>query len=193
MQPANLAELCPLRPETAVPFEPGAYPLTDWNWDGQFEDIRPEQPYKNPTKHNAIDVMFYLLERFPDDPFRREQARALLKFSEARFVVWRQPANHPDWATPSVLEQYSCFVPIDGSASKMIGGYLAIAKADGDSLCLAKALALADSITRVQKPDGRLPTFWIDGPIGGVRYDWLNCTAASARALEKAEQARRDS
>ena len=26
VQPANLAELCPPRPETAAPFEPGAYP-----------------------------------------------------------------------------------------------------------------------------------------------------------------------
>ena len=42
----------------------------DWNWDGQFEDIKPEKPYKNPTKHNAVDTMLHMLKRFPGDKAR---------------------------------------------------------------------------------------------------------------------------
>jgi len=61
-------------------------------------------------------------------------------------------------------------------------------KAEGRFEDLAKAKALADTITRVQQPNGRIPTFWHglnrnnDG-LSIERYDWLNCMAASAYAL----------
>ena len=171
-------------------------PLTDWNWDGQFEDIRPQKPYQNPTKHNAIDVMLYLLDRFPGDAKRLATCRKLLEFAEKRFVVWAPLKSRPTWPTPSVLEQYSCFTPIDASVAKMVRAYLAIYRAEGRAEDLAKARALGNMFTRVQKPSGRIPTFWagtFDGDTGtsAERYDWLNCMAASAKALmllELAEQ-----
>ena len=51
-----------------------------------------------------------------------------------------------------------------------------------------KAKALADTVTRVQKPSGRIPTFWEgvntgDSGMSAARYDWLNCMAAAANAL----------
>ena len=162
-----------------------AHPLTDWNWDGQFEDIKPEKPYQNPTKHNACDVMMYMLERFPGDADRLALCRRILEFCEKRFVVWKAPADHPTWPVPSVLEQYSCFAPIDSSAAKMIRAYVAMHRAEGRAEDLAKARALADSITRQQLPSGRVPTFWdIKSGINVERYDWLNCMAASAEALD---------
>lgn len=126
-------------------------PLADWNWDGQFEDIKPEKPYANPTKHNAIDTVFEILRRFPDDPKRIEQCRAIVAFCEKRFVCWERPESHPNWTDmPAVLEQYSCFVPIDASAAKMIRGYLALWRVTKDPVLLAKARALGDTLTRVQ-------------------------------------------
>lgn len=165
-----------------------AHPLSDWNWDGQFEDIKPEKPYQNPTKHNAIETMMYILRRFPKDKARLVQCRRILDFCEKRFVVWKAPPNHPSWPTPCVLEQYSCFVPIDASASKMIRGYLSIYRAEGRAEDLDKARALGGTLTRVQRSSGRIPTFWEGVNTGGsgcsnVRYDWLNCMASSARAL----------
>ena len=165
-----------------------AHPLTDWNWDGQFEDIRPEKPYQNPTKHNAIETMLYILQRFPNDKARLATCRRILEFCEKRFVVWKAPANKPNWPAPSVLEQYSCFTPIDASAAKMIRGYVAMYRAEGRAEDLEKARALANSITRVQRPSGRIPTFWenLDCSNPGLsieRYDWLNCMAAAAHAL----------
>ena len=165
-----------------------AHPLTDWNWDGQFEDIKPEKPYKNPTKHNAIDTMLYMLKRFPGDAARLSTCRQILEFCEKRFVVWSAPTNFPAWPTPCVLEQYSCFTPIDGSAAKMIRGYLALYRAEGRQDDLEKAKALANTVTRVQKLSGRIPTFWegvntADSGLSNERYDWLNCMAASAAAL----------
>ena len=165
-----------------------AHPLTDWNWDGQFEDIKPEKPYLNPTKHNAIATMMYILRRFPGDKARLALCRRILEFCEKRFVVWKAPPNHPKWPAPSVLEQYSCFTPIDASAAKMISGYLAIYRAEGRAEDYEKARALGNMLTRVQKPSGRIPTFWEglndgDSGLSDERYDWLNCMTASARAL----------
>ena len=169
-------------------------PLADWNWDGQFEDIKPEKPYANPTKHNAIDTVFEILRRFPDDPKRIAQCRAIVAFCEKRFVCWERPESHPNWTDmPAVLEQYSCFVPIDASAAKMIRGYLALWRVTKDPVLLAKARALGDTLTRVQQPNGRIPTFWTHDRYGEPIYDWLNCCGASAQALlELAETSERE-
>ena len=160
-----------------------AHPLSDWNWDGQFEDVQPRPPYANPTKHNAVETMFEILRRFPHDPARIEQCRRILSFCEKRFVCWERPENHPNWDAPSVLEQYDCFIPIDASAAKMIRAYLALWRATGDPELLAKARTLGDSITRVQTPEGRIPTFWTHDTLGQPLYDWLNCMGSSATAL----------
>ena len=169
-----------------------AHPLTDWNWDGQFEDVQPRPPYANPTKHNAVEAMFEILRRFPNDPARLAQCRRILRFCENRFVCWERPAGHPLWDVPSVLEQYSCFIPIDASAAKMIRAYLAIWRVTGEPELLAKARALGDTITRVQTPEGRIPTFWTHDTLGQPLYDWLNCMGYSAFALLELDDATRN-
>ncbi len=181
-------------------------PLTDWNWDGQFEDIQPRPPYQDLTKHNAIEAMFHLLKRRGNDPAARKLAREILRWSEDQFVFWESPcapggnvprpaSNAPlrpgGWHYPSVYEQYSCYISIDASASKMILAYLAMYSAEKNPLDLAKAKALADAITQVQEPSGRVPTFWAAKGdwISDVRYDWLNCMASSAAAMVKTDDA----
>ena len=175
-------------------------PLTDWNWDGQFEDIQPRPPYQDLTKHNAIEAMFHLLKRRGGSPEARKLAREILRWSEDQFVFWEspcapggnvpRPANdaplYPSgWHYPSVYEQYSCYISIDASAAKMIFAYIAMYRAERNPLDLAKAKALADAMTQVQEPSGRVPTFWAAKSdwISDVRYDWLNCMASSAAAL----------
>ena len=141
-------------------------PLSDWNWDGQFEDIEPRPPYQDLTKHNAIETMFHLLKRRGDEPAARRLARELLRWSEDQFVFWEAPCRPDDkvpragsapgtfspgkWHYPSVYEQYSCYIAIDASVSKMIFAYLAMYRAEKNPLDLAKARALADAITQVQ-------------------------------------------
>ena len=174
-------------------------PLTDWNWDGQFEDIKPVPPYQDLTKHNAVETMLYVLRRRGKDAAALKTAREILRWSEDQFVFWEAPCGPDDalpsagsgwfspgrWHYPSVYEQYSCYISIDASAAKMIAAYLALYRAEGHPLDLAKARALADAITQVQEPSGRVPTFWADKGnwISDARYDWLNCMAASAAAL----------
>lgn len=183
-------------------------PLQTWDWEGQFEDMCPQDGrYRNLTKHGACAVAMYLLKRFPGDARRLAQAREILRFSEDQFVMWKPPCRPSGaglwqpiypffaWRTPAVLEQYYCYAPIDASAAKLIRTYLALYAAEGSPLDLAKARALGDSMVNNQDESGRIRTYWIpepgDGnepladaifvPLGG---DWFNCMAADMKALE---------
>ena len=82
------------------------------------------------------------------------------------------------WRCPAVLEQYNCYVPIDSSAAKMVRTGLAMVRATGNPLDLARARALGDAIVRETHDDGYLPTFWMR-----TCEDWPNCMLASAAAL----------
>ena len=182
-------------------------PLRTWNWEGQFEDIRPaESRYQNLTKHNACDTAIYILRRFPGDGKRLAQARDIVRYAEDQFVVWRQPCRldragykrvqtypYETWMTPVALEQYNCYDPIDGSVAKLIRTWLALWEAERNPLDLAKARTMGDATVNMQEPSGRVRTYWVpepgDGtPIGRVARqpaggDWLGCLQADEWAL----------
>ena len=181
-------------------------PLSDWDWEGQFEDIRPaERRYQNLTKHMPCETALYMLKRFAGDSRRIAEARDIIRFAEDQFVVWRTPCRDDGtgpwsptyqffaWRTPAVLEQYSCYSPIDASSAKLIRTYLALYEAEKRPLDLAKARALGDSMVNNQDDSGRIRTYWIpepgdDDPLAGaVRLprggDWFNCMYADAVAL----------
>jgi hypothetical protein len=187
--------------EKGVPFLKNM--LRTFNWEGQFEDVElMQKPYQNLTKHNGTDAVMYLAKRYPDDPDVRRYARELQRFSEDQFVVWEQPGwmykyhipgfrplsatktkvwGNYNWFTPTVLEQYRCFMPVDASLAKMIRYYLFMYDLEKNPLDLAKARALGDALTRVQTPDGRIPT-WCD-PNRAVETDWINCGFATASVM----------
>jgi len=180
-------------------------PMTDWNWEGQFEDTGPAtERWSNLTKHPACETAVYLLERFPGDASRLAQAEELVRFSEDQFVEWTPPygdraePNGPDdgswkyfcrpysrWMTPCALEQYSCYHPIDGSAARLIDTYLALWRVTHKAEYLAKAKALGATATRMQESDGWINTWWIRGvKRNDDRYHtWVNCMLATAQAL----------
>ena len=181
-------------------------PMSDWDWEGQFEDIHPsESRYQNLTKDMPCQTALILLRRYPGDPKRVAQAREMLRFAEDQFVVWRAPCRQDGtgawnpiypffaWRTPAVLEQYQCYSPIDASSALLIRTYLALYKAEGRPLDLAKARALGDSMVRNQDVSGRIRTYWIPEPgdgsdlAGAIRLplggDWFNCMFADAEAL----------
>ena len=180
-------------------------PLTSWNWEGQFEDVAPSKPYHNLTMYGPCSTALYLLKRFPGDARRLAQARDLLRLAEDQFVMWRRPcyADGRGWRAPyaapnpktmqtdylswkwqpCVTEQYAWYLPVDASAGKLIETYLALYGATGNALDLAKARALGDAITRVQREDGSIPTQWAEYSVTHDA-DWLNCHLAAARALQ---------
>ena len=183
-------------------------PLADWDWEGQFEDINPStKRYQNLTKHMPCDTALYMLKRFPGDAKRLAQAREIIRFAEDQFVMWKAPMRRDyagawtpiyqffAWHTPTVLEQYNCYSPIDASSSKLIRTYMALYAAEKRPLDLAKARALADAMVNEQDDSGRIRTYFIPEPqdaddpyAGAVRLpyggDWYNCMASDVEALE---------
>jgi len=182
-------------------------PLSDWNWEGQFEDVKPSAPYQNLTKHPACETALYLLKRFPGDARRLAQARELLRFSEDQFVCWEKPVRGDytsgpididSWSTgvrnwavvPAALEQYGWYVPIDASNAKLIRTYLALYRAEKDPLDLEKARTLGDSIVRAQEQlgTGSIPTQWVGWDMLPTSEPWINCGIAAALSLIELEE-----
>ena len=174
-------------------------PMTDWNWEGQFEDVAPSGKYGNLTKHPPCETAILLLRRNGNDPETVKFAREVLFFTEDQFVCWRTPcdekgagprgiggwdSNYRTWSCPAALEQWHCYVPIDASAAKVVNTYLAYWRVTHDELALAKAKALADAMVNVQQDSGRIPTFWCNSYPKDPLSDWVNCLIASAEALE---------
>ncbi len=153
-------------------------PLASWNWDGQFEDMDPMPPYQNLQKGVAVDTALRLFKMG-----RNAEALEIVDWCEDQFTVWSAPIHHMDWQhwkTPTALEQYDYYTPIDASMGDMIGAFAAAYRATGDALYLEKARALADNITRNQRADGTIPTYF-DSRCGS---DWVNCMVYVADRLE---------
>ena len=153
-------------------------PGITWNWDAQFEDMDPMPPYQNLQKGVAVDTAIRLFALG-----RVAEARELVDWCEDQFVVWSDPIHNMDWKNwkmPTALEQYDYYTPIDASMGDMIGAFAAVYKATGDRLCLEKAKALADNVTRHQRADGTIPTYFDNR--GGS--DWVNCMIYVADRLE---------
>ena len=153
-------------------------PVSTWNWDGQFEDMDPMPPYQNLQKGVAVDTALRLFTMG-----RNAEAREIVDWCEDQFTVWSDPIHHMDWQhwkTPTALEQYDYYTPIDASMGDMIGAFAAAYRATGDALYLEKSRALADNITRNQRADGTIPTYFDSR--GGS--DWVNCMVYVADRLE---------
>ncbi len=154
-------------------------PCVTWNWDGQFEDMDPMPPYSNLQKGPAVDMAIELFATGGDQALACE----LVDWAEDQFTVWSDPLHHMDWRNwkmPTALEQYDYYTPIDGSMGDMIGAFAAAYRATRNPLYREKAKALADNITRHQRADGTIPTYF-DSRKGS---DWVNCMVYVALRLE---------
>lgn len=174
-------------------------PVRTWNWQGQFEDVQPQPPYENLTKHEAGDFAIHLLETAPQDAAMRQLALDLIRFAEDQFVMWSQPpADTPNkqnddgtaaartkrWLLPCVLEQYRCWAPVCASSAKLMRMYLAAYRATQDPLHLEKAKALASTLTHTQstpKAPGRYQTWVMQNP----PTMWFNCELMAVRAMRE--------
>ena len=186
-------------------------PMRDYNWEGQFEDVRPTAKYVNLTKHPAAEACIYLTRRYPDDTNRLAQCRGVMRFCEDQFVLWERPCRadgtgirtgKPGFAPcnrlcqyqkwylfPSVTEQYFWNIPIDASSAKMIRAFIAMWKVGHDPKDLDKARALGDALTRAQLDSGRIPTHFDETNLKDPQQDWINCMIAAAEALDELAEA----
>lgn len=168
--------------------------LDEYNWEAQFEDSHLSANYSNLTHYNANFMIGYIAENLSHDEKMRREAEELIRFSEDQFVVWGEHApwnsrfkDDSYWYSPAALEQYHWYVPIDASTANFIGAFLDAYKISSNPLHLEKALALADSITRMQNPDtGVIPTHWMTKDCSvNLEYFWINCHIAAAFALSR--------
>jgi hypothetical protein len=139
-------------------------------------------PYKNLQKGVAADTALRLFALG-----RVAEGCELVDWCEDQFVVWSDPIHNMDWKhwkTPTALEQYDYYTPIDASMADMVRGFSIAFKATGDPLYRAKALALAHCIVRHQRDDGTIPTYF-DSRRGS---DWANCMIYVATVLETVEE-----
>ena len=171
--------------------------LETYNWEGQFEDSPLSAHYVNLTHYAPVQLAEYLATRRADDPASLETAKELMRFAEDQFVVWKNPAPWPHptpdgstpydpsiWHTPAGLEQYGWYVPIDASTASIARGFLTLYEAGCGELYLAKAMALADQLTLMQGPDGRIETHWMNTD-GARKNFWFNCMFESCRVLSE--------
>ena len=176
-----------------------ANPVRTWNWQGQFEDVRPLPAYENMTKHEACDFALHLFEQKERKPEELALALELLRYAEDQFVIWAQPPKDTPvsqsadgaaggkarkWLLPCVLEQYRCYAPVCASSAKLIRTYLAAWRATGDRLHLEKARALGATLAQTQshvKAPGRYQT-WVMLPPGAM---WFNCELMAVRAMQE--------
>ena len=125
-----------------------------------------------------------------------------MRFVEDGFVIWaasdavtREPLFKPgsrwngvdpdfglDWFLPAAVEQYAFFTPINASSADLIDGWLAGYKATGRRDYLAKAAALATTLTLAQRyfGGGEIPTHLRQVQ---PELNWLNCSVEAADTL----------
>ena len=164
--------------------------LKTYDWGAQFEDGTCSVNYSNLTHYGAAALARYYARYFPDDPAKMQIAEELMRFVEDQFVIWKRPApwnrNGYDTSlfhTPCGLEQYGWYVPIDASTGDILTAFLALYKAGRGEVYLRKAKALGDSLTRVQRGNGMIPTHWMNERFVSGEAFWINCMFVSAAAL----------
>jgi len=160
-------------------------PVRTFNWEPQYEDAPIAGKYENLTMHDPCSVAIYLLNHAVEKPEYIPVAMEIIRFVEDQFVVWKDPMPYAankstdSWHTPSVLEQYFCYIPIDASVSKMLATFYIAYEILNEPIYLAKATALYNALIKKQQEDGMIPTAW-------YRYAsvwWINCAMDDAIVL----------
>lgn len=185
-------------------------PLATFNWEGQFEDGPPTPPYLNLTMSAPCSYANYVLQKFPDDKKRLQQALDIARFTEDQFLAWERPltkdgkyitkADCPhisenmawrlttigDWGVPGVMEQFDCYNPIDCHTGRTAEIFLQLGEILKNAEFIDKALALCDSIVNKIPEDGNMPTHWM-GRHSAKYENWYNCMIITAQCLERVQ------
>lgn len=169
--------------------------ISNFNFNGQFEDVTilDKEPYQNLTHCLAGDCIEYLLNK--PEPSKEDIASSIemARWSEDQFTRWHSNVDYDEdalsapegvFTTPYVFEQYSWKSPVDASIAKVANNWIFVYRHTSDTLALAKAKALADSIVKLQNPEtGMIPTVPRPDKEYDVSDNWANCTYSSIRTL----------
>jgi hypothetical protein len=163
-------------------------PVRTGLWQQMYEDVPSLEPYDNLEQWAALETAIMLLRR--NNPDAVSIARDLVRYVEDQFVLFGDEASLlvpylP--VTPSVVEQYRCYWPMDFHTANYVRATLALYQATGEDEWGQKSVAAANAIVACRRPDGRLSTLMPDRRFGTTPpfSDWFNCMAHAADVLLK--------
>jgi len=174
--------------------------MKTFNWQSQFEDGQPNQPYQSLAHAQACEWATYLLTHPDDYPNSLSMALELIRFAEDQFVIWEkqplditlndqlEPLSSKYWVTPCVAEQHQYWMPVNFSASLMVQCYLEAYEVTGNKLYRAKAEDVANALLVVQEMhNGEYPTYLLrptsTGEFERAQNIWINCGVYTARSV----------
>lgn len=163
-----------------------ANPVLTYRWQGMYEDVGERPPFANLQHFDVDEAILYLTHFRADDPQYVPTAMALNRWIEDQFVVWGRetvlPVQPP---TPTVLEQYCCYWPMECHTARWLLALIALHTATGAAEYLTKATAAANAIVRGQQPSGAYSTWGSDVRFGRpvMTCDWPGCNALAVTAL----------
>ena len=167
-------------------------PVKTHHWQQQWDDVPLVAPFKNLEFYDAALFAVHLAHHATPENHYLETAADLFRWTEDQFVLWEDSFDM-NFVTPGVQEQYLCYITIDWHVAHFIRLCQAMHQATGDAIYLKKAVAMADSLTRVQHPKGYFAT-WMrrlpatqPGQPGPVSFEglWPNCMSYTAEQLIK--------
>jgi hypothetical protein len=167
-------------------------PVRTGRWQGMYEDIGAKIPYQNLEHWDTNEMIRYLVHYNKDNSQSVKIAESLNRYIEDQFVLW-QPTDRcvsNRCPTPTVMEQYACYVPMEVHTGMWVMSLLALHRATGNKDYLTKAINAGNSIIRAQQNTGAYSTWSSDVRFGRplLTIDWPGCNAVAVSALLQLNQ-----
>jgi hypothetical protein len=164
-----------------------ANPVRTRRWEGMFEDVSESSPFRDLDNWDAHELVRYLVHYHRDDPKMAQAAEELNHYIEDQFVVWQDgdlctPERCP---TPMVLEQYTCYHPMESHTGHWMMTLMALHRATGKEDYITKAIAAANAIVKTQQPSGAYSTWGFDVRFNRppLTLDWPGCNCVAILGL----------
>lgn len=166
-------------------------PVKSHLWQGMYEDVREHEAYANLQHWDTNETIRYLLHYAAEHPGGNRAAVStahdLNRYIEDQFIVWQREESPVtvQCPTPTALEQYVCYYPMEVHTGTWLLSLLALHQATGEDGYLAKGTAAANAIVRGQYAGGAFSTWGNDRRFGRPlnTRDWPGCNACAATAL----------
>jgi hypothetical protein len=160
-------------------------PVRTFLWQGQYEDVSKHPPFKNLENWGVNETIRYLSFHAPNNAQYIEIARKLNAFIEDQFVLWAEEDGFVKCPTPSVLEQYACYQPMEVHTGNWLFSLLSLYERTHEESFLDRAVAAGNAIVRGQYRNGAFSTWGCDRRFGRPLdlWDWPGCNAVASSAL----------
>jgi len=168
-------------------------PVRTNRWQGMYEDVREQPPYRNLENWDACEAINFLCKHADEIPSAIDAAESINRFVEDQFVIFGPHVNHLACQTvyPTVMEQYIYYYPMEVHTANWLMSLISLHQATKKEIYKIKALRAANAITRMQHAEGRYSTSGVDWrfgtPLDPSIADWYGCNAMAALSLLKCQ------